>query len=59
MSDIFSYFYIKNPIFIINVREAHYLYHEGTFHGTDIMLCKVISANSSYINLIIFLINNN
>ena len=28
MSDIFSDFYIKNPIFIINVREAHYLYHE-------------------------------
>ena len=28
MSDIFSQFYNKNPIFIINVREAHCLYHE-------------------------------
>ena len=28
MSDIFSHFYIKNPIFIISVREAHNLYHE-------------------------------
>ena len=28
MSDIFSPFYIKNPIFIINAREALYLYHE-------------------------------
>ena len=28
MSDSFSHFYIKNPICIINVREAHYLYHE-------------------------------